>query len=192
MKLCRSLISFVFLAGSFAAAQYTRPQPQSFGTAGMENLDTPSHVKVATAAVGCPVSLHADHGADGSILKVDKTRPKGLAQLLHLMLVNPDARQIVAGDVTVRGISGKGRMTKTENSAADNSSIQADVVRNLHVRFAPREGRNVAGDVWAAGMSAVLTVELNSVTFADGSLWRFAGRDGCRVTPDPLMLIADK
>lgn len=181
------LISFVFLAGSLATAQYTRPQPQSFGTAKVESLTSPTHANVQTAAVGCPVSLHADHGADGNILKVDKNRPKGLAQLLHLMLVNPDARQIVAGDVTVRGISGKPRMTQTLGSTG-----QADVVRNLHVRFAAQEGRNIAGDVWAPGMSAVLTVELNSVTFADGSLWRFAGREGCRVTPDPLMLIADK
>lgn len=175
MKLT-SLLSFVILSGSLAAAQ----------SAGMENAQSPV-AHPAQPAVGCPVSLHALHGADGNILKVDKSRPAGLAQLLHLVLVNPDAREIVAGEVTVRGISGKGRMTQTLGSAD-----QADVVRNLHVRFTAQEDRTVAGDVWAPGMSAALTVELNSVTFADGSMRRFAGQDRCRVMPDPLMLIAGK
>lgn len=186
MKLT-SLISFAFLAGSIATAQYTKPQTQSYGIAGMENLAAPAHVNIATAAPACPVSLHAQHGADGNFLKVDKSRPVGLAQLLHLVLANPDARQIVAGDVTVRGMSGKARMTQTLGSPD-----QADVMRDLHVRFTPQEGRDVAGYVWAPGMSAVLTVELHSVTFADGSEWRFAEHDVCRVQPDPLMLIAGK
>ena len=182
-----SLISFVFLAGSFVAAQYTKPQPQSFGTAGMEDLASPANANVERTARGCPVSLRAQHGADGNILKVDRSRPAGLAQLLHLVLTSPDSRQIVRGSLTVRGMSGKARMTQTKGSPD-----QGDVVRNLEVRFTPQGGRNVAGDAWAPGMSAVLTVELRSVTFADGAVWRFAGQDGCRVEPDGLMLIAGK
>lgn len=183
MKLT-SLISFAFLVGSVASAQSAGNSGQSFGTAGMQGITT---FGVASVAHSCPVSLRAQHGADGNILKVDKRRPAGLAQLLHLVLGNPDARQIVQGSLTVRGISGKGRIAQAQSSP-DN----ADVVRYLEVQFVPQEGRKVAGDVWAPGMTAVLTVELNSVTFADGSMWRFAGRDGCRVAPDPLMLIAGR
>lgn len=175
MKLA-SLVSFAFLFGSFAAAQSAGPQNAQALVA---------HPPLTS--MGCPVSLHAQHGSSGNILKVDKTRPAGIAQLLHLILADADARQIVEGSLTVRGISGKGRIAQ-----ARGSSDAGDVVKNLNVRFHPQEGANVAADMWAPGMTAVLSVELNSVTFADGSVWRFAGRDGCRVAPDPLMLIAGR
>jgi hypothetical protein len=39
-------------------------------------------------------------------------------------------------------------------------------------------------------MTAVLSIDLNSVTYADGSTGSFTGHDACRVVPDKLMLIA--
>jgi hypothetical protein len=39
-------------------------------------------------------------------------------------------------------------------------------------------------------MTAVLTIELTSETFADGSKRTFPPQDACRVAPDLKMLIA--
>jgi hypothetical protein len=135
---------------------------------------------------GCPVSLRALHGADGNMLKVDKNRPAGIAQLLHLIVSNPDSRQIVAARVRVRGLSGKGRMTQTSDKGA------ADVTRNLEIRFSPGADKDVLSDVWVPGMTAVLEVELNSVTFADGTSRRFTGAEACQIAPDRMMLIAGR
>jgi hypothetical protein len=33
---------------------------------------------------------------------------------------------------------------------------------------------------------------LESLTYKDGSTWTVAGRQACRVAPDPMMLVADR
>jgi hypothetical protein len=124
------------------------------------------------------------------MLKVDKNRPAGIAQLLHLIVSNPDSRQIVAARVRVRGLSGKGRMTQTANQ--DRGEGAGDVSRSLVARFSSGTDKEASSDVWVPGMTAVLQVELNSVTFADGTTRRFAGVEACRIAPEPLMLIADR
>jgi hypothetical protein len=155
-----------------------------------QNQTQTSVDRLPIASGGCPVSLRALHGADGSMLKVDKNRPAGIAQLLHLIVTNPDSRQIVAARVRVRGLSGKGRMTQT--SGQDATRGAADATRSLEVRFSAGSDKEVSSDVWLPGMTAVLEVELNSVTFADGTTRRFAGVEACRIAPDPLMLIAGR
>jgi len=39
-------------------------------------------------------------------------------------------------------------------------------------------------------VTVVLAIDLNSVTFADGSTLTFTSQDGCRIAPDHLMLVA--
>jgi hypothetical protein len=155
-----------------------------------QNQTQTSVYRMPITSGGCPVSLRALHGADGSMLRVDKNRPAGIAQLLHLILSNPDARQVVAARVRVRGLSGRGRMTQT--SGQDATQGGADVTRSLEARFSAGSDKDVSSDVWVSGMTAVLEVELNSVTFADGTTRRFAGVDACRIAPEPLMLIAGR
>ena len=194
------VVSVVLLFGSMTiAAQsggYRLPaQTGSYGWAGMEGPPQAQPNGPLRAAAGerhaaCPVSLRALHGADGNMLKVDKNRPAGIAQLLHLIVTNPDSRQIVAARVRVRGLSGKGRMTLTANQGATQGA--GDATRSLEARFSTGAGKEVSSDVWVPGMTAVLDVELNSVTFADGTTRKFAGVEACRIAPEPLMLIADR
>ena len=39
--------------------------------------------------------------------------------------------------------------------------------------------------------SAALSIELIEVSYGDGKIWRIASSSMCRVTPDPMMLIAN-
>ena len=82
----------------------------------------------------------------GSMLKADKSRPEGMAQLLHLTLTNPDARQLVAARApcVFTALSGKGRMTQAAQGAAD-----ADVVKTRRREiFFPRQAGLVTTNVW--------------------------------------------
>jgi hypothetical protein len=81
-------------------------------------------------------------------------------------------------------------MTQTANQ--DRGEGAGDVSRSLVARFSSGADKEISSDVWVAGMSAVLEVELNSVTFADGTTRKFAGAEACRIAPEPLMLIADR
>jgi hypothetical protein len=178
------LSALIFGSITLAAQTYSQNQ-KSYGVARMEGPGAPNTMD-SRAYLGCPVSLHAQHGADGNMLNVDKSRPKGLAQLLHLTLINPDSRQIVKANLRIHGLSGKGRITQA--SAQNNS----DKVETLVVTFTPSRDKAVSGDLWVPGMTAVLSIDLNSVTYADGSTRSFSERELCRVAPDPLMLIAGR
>ena len=171
------IVWFGFLLGSLSLGAQTQGQPQS--------ATTDLHVQNPSAT--CPVKLRAQHGADGTTRQVDMTRPEGVAQRLHLIVASPDSNKIAEARLRVRGVSPKGRV-----SHADTTGITTDAVRNLTVRLTQSDNNEATGDAWIQGMSAVLEVELHSVKFADGKIQRFSPTDGCRFTPEHLMLIANQ
>lgn len=201
VKRLAASVSFAFLLGSISLVAGQVPvqqREQSIGIACMEQIPDKSQAANATTfpsancsqslppVASCPVSLRAQHGADGTMRKVDKNRPEGIAQLLHLILTSKNSRQIVEAHLRVRGASGKGQMSRT-----DTAQNGMDATMNVTVRLRPSAKSEATGDAWVPGMSAVLEVELNSVMFADGGMQRFGAADGCRFTPEHLMLIAN-
>jgi hypothetical protein len=107
-----------------------------------------------------------------------------MAQLLHLTLINPDSRQIVSAKVRVHGLSGKGRVTQTPAGQGDS-----DVTQTLQLKFPGAAGNEVSSDLWVPGMTAVLLIDLDSVTFTDGSTRSFSRQDACSIAPDTKMPI---
>ena len=147
----------------------------------------PSIVGAVAMPPGCPVSLHAQHGADGSMIQVDKGRPKGLAQLLRLTITDPSSRQIVSARLRVHGLSGVPRATNVSSVSNEGDSVQS-----FTVAFEPGPQNTAVARLWVPAVSAVLKIDLVSVTYADGSSRIFFSRENCRVTPDPLMLISTR
>jgi hypothetical protein len=175
-----------FLLGTVPLAA----QSAGSGVAGMEGLKNQSQqLNFSVASKGaCPVGLRAQHGADGNIRKVDKNRPEGIAQLLHLIITSRDSRQIVEARLRVRGTSGKGRVDRADSD--QNSASGMDATRNVTARFRPGGDNEIVANAWVPGLTSVLQVDVNAVTFADGSVEQFGAADGCRFTPEHLMLIA--
>ena len=189
-------VSVAILLGSVSATA----QSANYGTAQVEKIYPPSSQSSVPPYSGsiavwqnmdmgqaCPISLRAQHGADGTMRKVDKSRPEGIAQKLRLTLTSKDARQITEARLRVRGASAKGRVSR-----ADMLQNNMDYTRNVTVKLQPGAENQAIGDVWVPGMTAVLQVELSSVTFSDGEVQPFSAAQGCRFTPDHLMLIADR
>jgi len=167
-------VLFAILLGSIALTAQSPDEKQ-----------TKALIQMPTGNTGCPVTMHARQGVNGDLLPVKDSRPKGPAQSLHLILTNGDSRQITGGEVTVRGLTGKGRVTKTK-SAGDDSS---DAVLKLPVKFSAGDNKDVVADLLVPAMTAVHAIELNSVTYADGSTWKLPTGTTCRTIPDPTMLV---
>jgi hypothetical protein len=138
-------------------------------------------------ALGCPVSLRAQHLADGSMVRVGNSHPAGVGQWLHLTLADHGSSQIVKATVAIYGLSNKARITQT--AAGSDFS---DVVRTTTVQFSAASPGSVAGDVRVPGMTAIQRIDLDSVAYADGTVQSFAAEQACHVTPDPLMLVAGR
>jgi len=112
---------------------------------------------------------------------VNGVRIKGIAQLLHLIVTSPNSKRVVAANVTVHGFANKGRVVPTL-SAQDSS----DATKTFDVKF-PAEPKEISTDLAVPGFSAVSAIDLNSVTYADGSTWKLAAGSTCSSRIDPIM-----
>lgn len=212
MKLAGFLGCMVLAAPLGLAAQNA-----SYGVAGMENITTvgPDGRTIATTQAvklpnPCPVSVEASHLSDGNIVRtgsgqfqigpgqvnppqgerlpVDGT--KGVGQRLHLKLKSPDERMIDRATVSLRGWTATGRTEQLGQLGPNKASTLK--MQTLTVFLTPAADRAATVDVWAPGLTAVVSVELLSVKYSDGSKWTPAQGKTCRVTPEPLMLITQR
>lgn len=164
-------------------------QQRSFGVAGAASTD----VAAAPAAQpsGCPVSMRAQHLADGGMVKTRTGRFAGVGQRLHLALAETRSGPIEAATITIHGYSNKARITQALSNR-DGSDAARTMAIQLSAEPSGAAAGAAAGDLWVPGMTAVQTIDLNSVTYANGSVRVFTAQQACRVEPDPLMLIAGR
>jgi hypothetical protein len=206
MKIATAVSCLTLCLGPLAIAGQSpgTAQGQSFGVAQMTGIQHSGTqvsqqpggivIQLTPLTIGCPVSLRAQHLADGSLVRTrsgtaqTSAQPEGLEQWLHLTVTNPGSRAIRAATITVHGYSNKARVTQTLSGSQEGS----DASWTTTLSFAGAEGRTESADVRVPGMTAVQTIELKTVTYADGSLWRLSGSQSCRVAPDPLMLVSGK
>jgi hypothetical protein len=135
---------------------------------------------------GCPVRMQARQRPGGYLRSAhDEQRVEGLAQRIFLTLTGGQSRQISKAVVTARGLTAKNRVVPALSSDGDAS----DITKTLSLNFTEGSGRVVSSNLVLAGFTAVNSIELDSVTYSDGSTWKYSGGTGCRVVPDPLMLI---
>jgi hypothetical protein len=144
---------------------------------------------VTVYANQCPVGMRAQHAPDGGLVAVapGRSAERGLSQRLRLTLANPKSVRIVSARVTFHGLDGKARFTPIDSSADD----AADQTRTLEVAFNDGSVKETWRDLSVPGFASVTRVDLESVIYADGSIWN-AGSVGCHIVPDPLMLVSTR
>lgn len=150
---------------------------------------------VVTPQVSCPVALQAQHAPgltaqipvekNGSVAR-EPSRREG--QHLQLTLNNPKMSAITAVRIRVRGWKARGRATPAQRSGSDYAN--ASRVMNLKVDIGPRATTKT--DVWVTGMTAVDSIDLIGVAYADGSSWKPARLQVCSIMPALTMLISSR
>ncbi|HEV2137161.1 MAG TPA: hypothetical protein VGR47_23280 [Terracidiphilus sp.] len=60
--------------------------------------------------------------------------------------------------------------------------------KSLKLQFNSQDGTSVA-EMWIPGFGAVRWLDLDSITYSDGSTWKRNSSETCAVTPDPFMLV---
>ncbi len=144
-----------------------------------------------TIGNGCPIGMRASQGVWDHSIKVrqgDKgssVQPFGQRILLSLEDTHPDP--IVSATVRVHGLTGKNRILQTGSEA----NAGGDSTKLMRITFGSNGTGGVSSDVYVSGFTSVSSIELLEISYADGKTWRIAGSSACRVTPDPMMLIAN-
>ncbi len=147
-----------------------------------------AQVTTKTAVLGgaggsCPVSLHARQGFGGDMLKVAKEHPNESGQLIQISISDPEpGRHAIAANLTGRGLTAKGRAVPT-------GQIPSDAERPIQIRLTPGPDHTLTAEMWVPGVTTVQTIELASLTLADGSTWKLPAEAACTTAPDGFMLI---
>lgn len=202
-----AIVSAALLAGAGLLGAQTVPQDKAEvtqtliqpgahgqGTAGMENLKPGSpgqldarlqrQMQQATAMMtSCPVALRARQA--GAVLErqaADRLLP-GLAQWIRLQVAGRGKRRITAVNVTVRGYTDKSRMLD-----AGGAPATPDGAATVDVALPQTAGADDSVLVRLPGLTAVSFVDVNSVTYADGSTWKLGPESYCRTPVDGMML----
>jgi hypothetical protein len=140
-------------------------------------------LQAAPASGGCPISMSAQHRSNPSLMSARDATPQPLAQRIHLTANGEsDSSGILSIKVTVRGTTPKARMLPTSQAGPPDAAMTFDL-RADRVNA-------VASDLLLRGFTSVQAIDLESVTYADGSNWVASAARSCSITPDNLMLIS--
>lgn len=142
----------------------------------------------------CPVELSAvQHGmgelvAAGPNTPAPKTDSNRAQQTIDLSMKNTRLQRIVAAELEVHGTFNKSRVLRV-NPIADR---MADAVRNVHLVNSVPADQTRMRTVTVKDLTSVAWVSVVELRYADGSTWHARPGAECRVTPDGMMLVADK
>jgi hypothetical protein len=139
----------------------------------------------------CPVGFHANRQSTAQVLSADNAETNGPALGLHLTLDHPTTSAIESIEVTVYGVSPKGRVVPTDLQSADTKTRDTVSKSFLLQRSANNKTLSNA-DVWMHQVGALRWVDLNEVHYTDGTTWRPFGSEKCRAVPSDLVLVGQR
>lgn len=138
----------------------------------------------------CPIGLEVNHGwlyaQKRAGLGLGPKDPMPLAdavQRINLTMTNPSSREIVKVQLTVHGFSDKGRLFTLGSAVPDLTrkiTFERDIQGNGHATH----------DLALKDFTAVSSVDLDSLTYADGSTWNATIGGFCSVSPNSLMRVS--
>ena len=135
--------------------------------------------------------MRVRQGVGSKMMAVDKHGAQTEMFAARLKLLLKDLRsdrpagQMVKATVTVHGLNGAEQIVPAD-ARRDRS---AEAVKTLSVRLTPDGEPEVSGDLRLPGFTATLMVDLDSVTYDDGTVVKFSVSSACHVSPDMVMLV---
>jgi hypothetical protein len=146
----------------------------------------------------CPVELSAEQHGAGALLAAGPNAPaipprsaNRAGQSIDLSMKNARLQRIVAAELEVHGTSNKSRVMPAGGAVLTNEPT-ADAVRNVHLASSVPADETRMRTVSVKDLTSVAWISVLELRYADGSTWHARPGAECRVTPDPMMLIADK
>jgi hypothetical protein len=177
---------FALLAGTamMAAQAVNQYHPQKFDSQAQGKA---IQVLQAPAGSSCPVLFSAKQGGDGGLVTTGKPAPPepGISQQIFLSISDTHSSAVTGATVTVHGLTPKSRFRPIELG----TDGPAQTSRSLSVSFSKDAMGETGAGLLLRGFSAVFSIDIDAITYADGSTWK-AGEGLCRVVPDPMMLVS--
>lgn len=163
----RSVLLLAALASTLSLSAQTAPS-------------APALLLRPQVTAGCPVGLVARHAADGGFVQVSPgTRHPH--QSYSITLTPQSARGIAQARITLGGMSGA-------HVLPAGSPAGRDATESFNLTPSA-DDRHFTSVIYVRTLTGVQWVELNEITWADGTQWHASPDAPCRIVPDGFMLI---
>jgi hypothetical protein len=194
-----SLLPLVFLLASAGLVAQQRVTADTSQSASL------THVRLVGA--NCPVGVEASRGAGGFVRMntgptfdgqsierggprlegkrfVPEVPPPAFYLQLHLTLTNPSSRDVVGARFTVHGFSKNWRVIRLSGASA-----APDLAKTVEVALDVKGQGQSSSDLSLTHFTAITSIDLDSIAYADGSPWHASSPGACSIVPDMLMRI---
>jgi hypothetical protein len=136
----------------------------------------------------CPVDMAVDRSGLYEKREVRSAPYPGptheLEQRIQLDLTNRHPTTIVEAQITIHGLSQKTRYMEL-------STPQADMAKTFQLSLDLKGNGQSAKVLWLTRFAVITSVDLNSVTYSDGSFWHEPAAAACSVAPNLLVRVTD-
>ncbi|MDT7817275.1 MAG: hypothetical protein QOH35_3638 [Acidobacteriaceae bacterium] len=180
MKRVSILPLTIVLTTTFAVGQATYQRPLRIDPA-----NCPVGLQVRHGA-GLPVGMKAGPAIDGRALS-SKVEPSVQNQGINLTMSNLSLQDIVSVEITAHGFSNKGRYVPLSDTPQT-----PDLAKTVDVAVDVKGNSQASRDLSLSRFTAVTSVDVNSIKYANGSEWHAPSAGACSVTPDLIMLVASR
>jgi len=138
-----------------------------------------------TPDASCPVGMQARHGTGIPVgMNAGRSPITPPAQRIHLTMTNLLAHEIVSAQFVVHGYSNKGRAMNLANSS------NPDLAKTVELVLDVKGKGEASSDLSLSRFTAVTSIDLSSITYADGNIWHTPSPEACSINPDSMMLVA--
>ena len=197
MKSTLALLPAILLAVTAAAQQPAAVNPAPDG-------HTSAAADLEHTASRCPIALTARQGGGLHFVRTKDGQTSPVEMTPSIILKQPAGSRIVSASITARGNgASKGAMPlNTSDPVKDSLQLQlpprspqrqrASMTQTVTVKLNPDGDGNVIGEFRLPDFVVLESIQLNSVTFADGSVQNFASSSGCTVQPSLLVLVSSQ
>jgi hypothetical protein len=177
MKFTASLIALLISSLTLGAQDRNGQTAQSFP------------VTTQLISLACPVSMQAQQRGSSQLVAVQNgKRMQTPGQRISLTLRSATSPRITAARVYVHGLTPKGHVLQA--GATDN--LASKITRTMTVTFDDKSNGGVTGELELPGFTSVTSIELQEISYEDGTVWNVDDHKVCRVVPDLLMMISDR
>jgi hypothetical protein len=133
------------------------------------------------AGANCPVALTAKHSPQGATVQIHSGAKH--AEPGYTLTFTPlNAHSITQVKLTLHGLDGA-QMVPAANLTTGNTT------EDLTISPTTTDHHRFESIVYAQKLTGVQLIELDEVTWADGTHWQKSANSTCLVTPEHLLLI---
>jgi hypothetical protein len=135
----------------------------------------------------CPtdVGIQASQSAPAHVVPVNNVQRTQPVQYLHITLKNSKSVDILEARIVVYGSTGKIQVLPANSAQPDLSDSEKTF--NLALRVGAKN--EASTDISLPGFTSISSVALNSLTFADHSIWHPANDKSCHVTTTTMIAL---